>query len=318
LQGESEGEKIDLALEISRQSAQDGNVSRTNSKILDGKSLSKQIEVEIRCRVETHMEKGRRPPGLAVVLVGDNQASKVYVANKEKFAHRCCVHTVQRTLSKDCSKDQLADTLHDLNSDEQVDGILLQLPLPRQFDSEDFIELIDPDKDADGLTAISQGRLIKGLPGARPCTPSGVMLLLKEAMGQDDFTLAGKRAAVVGRSILVGKPIALLLTEKDATVTIAHSKSTGLQEICREADIVVAAVGVPELVKGDWIKEGAIVLDVGINRLASGILSGDVEFKSAVRRAAAITPVPGGVGPMTVAMLLWNTLWLYERRLERT
>jgi methylenetetrahydrofolate dehydrogenase (NADP+)/methenyltetrahydrofolate cyclohydrolase len=270
--------------------------------------------------VEKISKKVGRPPGLAVILVGDNPASKTYVASKHRFAKECGIITFDSHLPATVSPDELRKVIQAYNHDDHVDGILLQLPLPAPLQGSDFVPLISSEKDSDGLHPLNQGLLLQGLQAPRPCTPLGVMTMLDlalcskeldERMTLDDIpaaSLVGKSAVVIGRSQLVGKPMGFLLLERNATVTFAHSKTADLAAVCRGADIVVAAVGVPKLVKRDWIKPGAIVLDVGINRTADGKLVGDVDYEAVAPVASAITPVPGGVGPMTVAMLMLNTV----------
>jgi methylenetetrahydrofolate dehydrogenase (NADP+)/methenyltetrahydrofolate cyclohydrolase len=247
-------------------------------------------------------ETGRRP-GLATILVGDDPGSQIYVASKHRASDEAGIATFDHRLPADTSRDDLVALIERLNGDPDVSGILLQLPLPAHLDAGELVELIDPDKDVDGLTAVSAGRLAQGRPGLRPCTPQGVIELLDAY----DVPLEGAEAVVVGRSVLVGRPLFGLLLERNATVTVTHSRTRDLPEVCGHADVLVAAVGVPRLVRGDWVKPGATVVDVGINRLEEGLV-GDVEFDAAAERAAFITPVPGGVGPMTIALLLRNTL----------
>lgn len=290
------------------------------AKILDGKSLSKAVGRTLARRVNALSQAVGRPPGLAVILVGDNPASKTYVAAKHRFAKECGVKTFDAHVPATISAGELKEVIEKYNTDPEVDGILLQLPLPAPLDGAEFVRLIAPEKDADGLHPYNQGMLLQGGAAPRPCTPLGVMTMLDLALSsvelREDTTLdeipkaslVGKSAVVIGRSQLVGKPMGFLLLERNATVTFAHSKTNDLPGVCREADIVVAAVGVPRLVKRDWIKPGAIVLDVGINRLADGKLVGDVDYEDVLPNASAITPVPGGVGPMTVAMLISNTV----------
>lgn len=278
-------------------------------KLIDGKEISAILRGEIAEKVNGYILLGKRPPGLGVILVGDNPASQTYVANKGKAAKECGFETFDIRLSKDASFQEVANAIKSYNDNPAVDGILLQLPLPKHLSSNELIWMIDPRKDVDGLHPINQGLLLQGRGELKPCTPSGVIELL-ERTGVD---CQGKKAIVIGRSILVGKPIALMLLEKNATVVMAHSKTIDLPRLVRDSDIVIAAIGVPEFVKGDWIKEGAVVIDVGINRLDSGKLAGDVEFSTASKKASAITPVPGGVGPMTIALLLKNTLTAYEK-----
>ncbi|MBX7138520.1 MAG: bifunctional methylenetetrahydrofolate dehydrogenase/methenyltetrahydrofolate cyclohydrolase FolD [Oligoflexia bacterium] len=289
------------------------------AQILDGKKLAEQVLDAVKAEVALSLKNKGRAPGLGVVLVGENPASKAYVANKERSAKRAGFHTYNLELPADCSAEKLTNAIQTLNSSDDVDGILVQLPLPSHLDPENFIALISPEKDADGLHPFNQGRLMRGLPGIRPCTPLGCMKLIDLALlSAADFEsgktadLSKKRALVVGRSTLVGKPIGLMLLERNATVTTAHSRSADLKKLCMEADILIAAVGQPEMIRGEWVKPGAVVIDVGINRVTigpkTGKLVGDVAFAEASERAAAITPVPGGVGPMTVAMLIQNTL----------
>jgi methylenetetrahydrofolate dehydrogenase (NADP+)/methenyltetrahydrofolate cyclohydrolase len=272
------------------------------STILDGKAVAQAVRADVARAVDALRARGI-VPGLATVLVGDDPASRVYVNSKERACTEVGMQSVGQRLPADTRTADLVERVRELNGRSDVHGILVQLPLPEGVDAEAVIQAIDPRKDVDGLTAISQGRLLAGVPGLRPCTPRGIMRLLAET----GVSLVGAHAVVIGRSVLVGKPVALLLLEQHATVTMCHSRSRDLAATVRTADVVVAAVGRPEMVRGDWIREGAIVIDVGINRLATGRLIGDVEFAGARERAAWITPVPGGVGPMTVAMLLANT-----------
>ncbi|WKZ57226.1 MAG: bifunctional 5,10-methylenetetrahydrofolate dehydrogenase/5,10-methenyltetrahydrofolate cyclohydrolase [Bdellovibrionota bacterium] len=288
----------------------------TNPYILDGKALAATFHGYLRAKSNEVAAKLGRPPGLGVILVGDNPASRTYVANKEKTAIACGLHTADHKLAAAARFDEVQEAINDFNAREDIDGILLQLPLPGSLDSKKLIPMIRPDKDADGLHPFNQGLLMSGSGGIKPCTPLGTMYLLDMAMAGGCASieqlpaadLSGLRAIVVGRSILVGKPVGMLLLERNATVTYAHSKTPELPQRCAEADILVAAVGRAELVRKEWIKPGAIVLDVGINRTADGKLVGDVAFAEGCERARAITPVPGGVGPMTVAMLIRNTV----------
>jgi methylenetetrahydrofolate dehydrogenase (NADP+) / methenyltetrahydrofolate cyclohydrolase len=295
------------------------------SRILDGKLLAKSVRRVISEEVTQMREHGGRPPGLGVVLVGSDPASKAYVASKEKLAGGCGLYTVQRNLPEACTQSQVQSEIEHLNEDPAIDGILLQLPLPKHLDASSLIKAIRPDKDADGLHAFNQGFLVRGeyetFATPVPCTPKGCLLLIDAAIGQvseeilpPPVDLSGKKAVVIGRSTLVGKPIALLLLDRNATVTIAHSRTVDIEAITREADIVVAAVGRPHFITASWIKKGAVVIDVGINRLPSGELVGDVDFASVSPLCAAITPVPGGVGPMTVSQLIANTFQLYKQR----
>ena len=271
--------------------------------LIDGKAIALQVRTELRDEIDSWVAGGGRRPGLATVLVGEDPASAVYVGGKQKACAEVGIEGFAHHLPADTPEDDVVALLQELNADDRVSGILLQLPTPDHIDGSHLTTLIDAGKDVDGLTPVSAGLLAKGLPGLRPCTPSGCIELLK----RHDVTLEGAEAVVVGRSDLVGKPVAALLLAENATVTICHSRTRDLEEVCRRADILVAAVGRPEMVKGSWIKPGATVLDVGINRTDSGLV-GDVEFASAVEVAGLITPVPGGVGPMTIAMLLRNTL----------
>ncbi len=277
--------------------------------IIDGKAIAAKVRGEVAAGVSELIGQGTTP-GLAVVLVGDDPASAVYVRNKTKAAAECGVRVFDHKLPAATTEAELLALVKRLNEDEEVDGILCQLPLPAQIDSKRIIAAIGARKDVDGLTAESAGLLAQGQPGFVSCTPKGCMRLLAE-MGVD---LKGARALVIGRSVLVGKPMAALLTNADATVTVAHSRTRDLAGEVGRADVVIAALGRPEAIKGAWIRAGAVVIDVGINRLDTGKLVGDVEFAAAAERARAITPVPGGVGPMTIAMLLANTLDSARRR----
>jgi len=276
--------------------------------LLDGKELSAKVRESIRVESERILPLLGRKPGLAVVLVGENPASKVYVASKSKAAEACGFLVLDRKLPAEASDADVQSVLRELSEDPNVDGILLQLPLPKGLDESQALLAITPEKDADGLHPATQGLLLRGEGVFIPCTPQGCMALIDEAAARLGIELAGKKALVIGRSILVGKPVSLLLLERNCTVTMAHSKTVNLREECLAADILVAAVGRPEFIKGDWIKPGAVVIDVGINRLEDKRIAGDVDFAGARERASAITPVPGGVGPMTIAMLLKNTL----------
>ena len=271
--------------------------------IIDGRAIAAQVREEVARDVAGWVGEGHDAPGLATVLVGDDPASAVYVGGKQKATHEVGMHGFDHRLAADAPQDEVEALLQDLNADARVSGILLQLPTPAHIDGPGLTWLIDPAKDVDGLTPISTGLLAKGRPGLRPCTPSGVMEMLR----RHDVALEGAEAVVVGRSDLVGKPLAQLLLARHATVTICHSRTRDLPEVCRRADVLVAAVGRPQMVQGDWVKAGAVVIDVGINRTDAGLV-GDVDFDAAAARAGLITPVPGGVGPMTIAMLLRNTL----------
>jgi methylenetetrahydrofolate dehydrogenase (NADP+) / methenyltetrahydrofolate cyclohydrolase len=280
-------------------------------QIIDGKAIAARLRAEVAAGARELRGRGVAPM-LAVVLVGDDPASAVYVRGKAKAAREVQVDVRDHVLPATTTQAELLALVEQLNRDPLVDGILVQLPLPGHLDSDAVIRAIDPAKDVDGLHPVSLGLLAQGKPVFAPCTPKGCMRLLREIGAE----LAGARAVVIGRSLLVGKPIALLLANANATVTMCHSKTRDLAGEVRRAEVVVAAVGQPELVRGEWIREDAIVLDVGINRTAEGKLIGDVEFQAAVQRARAITPVPGGVGPMTVACLLENTLEAARRRLR--
>jgi methylenetetrahydrofolate dehydrogenase (NADP+) / methenyltetrahydrofolate cyclohydrolase len=284
--------------------------------LLDGKALAAKMQAELAEQVKDLQAQASRPPGLAVLMVGDNPASAAYVGQKEKACARVGITSFGKHFAENATQAELEQTIHALNQDEQVDGILVQLPLPNHLDSVALLNQIDPDKDADGLHPINLGRLLRGETGLRSCTPAGVMRLLEEYQ----ISLKGKQAVVLGRSILVGKPLALMLLEQDATVTIAHSRTPDLGAIARTADILVAAVGRIGLVTPEMVKPGAVVIDVGINRMTDETtgksrLVGDVQFEALQDIASWITPVPGGVGAMTVTMLLHNTVWSYRQRL---
>ncbi len=279
------------------------------AQLIDGKAIAAKLRAEVAIAAN-ELRARSIAPTLAVVLVGEDPASAVYVKSKTKAAREANVDVRDHKLAATVSQAELMALVAQLNADPIVDGILVQLPLPSHLDSEAVIRSLDPAKDVDGLHPSSLGFLAQGKPVFSPCTPKGCMRLLRE-VGAD---LVGARAVVIGRSVLVGKPIALLLANANATVTMCHSKTRDLADEVRRAEIVVAAVGRPEMIKGSWISDGAIVLDVGINRTAEGKLLGDVEFAAAAERARAITPVPGGVGPMTIACLLENTVEAARRR----
>jgi len=272
--------------------------------IIDGKAISQKIRSEVKAATEKLIREKGVTPGLAVVLVGDNPASKVYVGSKEKACVEMGFYSEKHVLPVTASQDELLKLIDKLNKDKNIHGILVQLPLPKQINEDFVLEAISPGKDVDGFHPYNVGRLAVGKPLFQPCTPYGMMKMLEYS----NISVEGKHAVIIGRSNIVGKPIALMLLQKSATVTICHSKTKDLKAEVKRADIVVAAIGKPEFVTGDMLKEGAVVLDVGINRLESGKLVGDVDFASAEKVASAITPVPGGVGPMTIAMLMYNTL----------
>ena len=292
----------------------------SEAKLIDGRVAADSLRSQVASEVADLKGRFGVTPGLAVVLVGDDPASQVYVRSKGEQSLAAGMHSVTHRLSADTPQDILIDLVRSLNADPAIHGILVQMPLPPGLDEKAVVEAIDPDKDVDGLHVVNAGRLSQGLPALSPCTPVGCMILLRQALGED---LSGLRAVVVGRSILVGRPVAQLLLQADCTVTIAHSRTRDLAAVCREADILVAAVGRPRMILGDWIRPGATVIDVGINRVpfddpakaAEGRtkLVGDVDFRSARQVAGAITPVPNGVGPMTVACLLANTVTAARR-----
>jgi methylenetetrahydrofolate dehydrogenase (NADP+)/methenyltetrahydrofolate cyclohydrolase len=273
------------------------------AKIIDGKAVAAEMEEEMKAEVQALVASGIRP-GLAVILVGEDPASKVYVGRKQKACERLGIASFEYKLPEETSEDYLLKLIAELNARKDVHGILVQLPLPKHIDSKKVLIAIDPAKDVDGFHPLNVGSLFVDESPLPPCTPSGVMELLKRA----GVELKGKSAVVVGRSNIVGKPVAIMLLKEHATVTICHSRTTDLPGVCRTADVLVAAVGKAEMIKGDWVKPGAVVIDVGVNRLDDGKLAGDVEFEAAAERASAITPVPGGVGPMTIAMLMKNTI----------
>jgi len=273
------------------------------AQLIDGKAVAARVRAEVKAEVERLKRERGIVPGLAVVRVGEDPASKVYVTGKKKAAEEVGFNSWEHHPDESITQDALLALVQKLNDDPAVHGILVQLPLPKHIDADVIISAVKPEKDADGFHPMNAGNLMLGRPATRACTPYGIMRLLEEI----GCNVAGKRAVVVGRSNIVGKPMALMLLQKNATVTIAHSKSDVRREV-EDADIVVVAVGVAELVKGEWIKPGAVVIDVGMNRKADGKLVGDVEFATASERASYITPVPGGVGPMTIAMLIRNTL----------
>jgi len=274
------------------------------AKIINGKEIAAQVRAELRSEIQALKEKTGITPGLTVVLVGENPASLVYVRNKIKACEEVGINSVQHKLPETTTHEELLGLIRHLNASKDVHGILVQLPLPKQINEEEILEEISPSKDVDGFHPYNVGRLMIGNPVLQPCTPYGVMRLL-DSTGVD---LSGKDAVVVGRSNIVGKPMAMMLLKRNATVTVCHSKTKDLVERVKKADILVAAIGRAEFIKGEWVKEGAVVIDVGMNRTMEGRLVGDVDFEGASERASFITPVPGGVGPMTIAMLLKNTV----------
>ena len=284
------------------------------ARLIDGKAAAAALRAEVAVEVARFRVARGRAPGLAVVLVGEDPASAVYVRNKGKATVEAGMESFEHRLPADTTESELLSLVERLNADPRVDGILVQLPLPGHIDADKVLTSIDPDKDVDGFHPVNAGRLAIGLEGFVPCTPLGCLKLLRAELGD----LKGKEAVVIGRSNIVGKPMALLLLGDHCTVTIAHSRTRDLPEVVRRADIVVAAVGRPEMVKGDWLKPGATVIDVGINRIVgeggNSHLAGDVDFVSARAVAGAITPVPGGVGPMTIACLIRNTMVSAARR----
>jgi methylenetetrahydrofolate dehydrogenase (NADP+)/methenyltetrahydrofolate cyclohydrolase len=281
------------------------------AKIIDGKAIAAKIRGEIAAEVAKLAAQGVTP-GLAVVLVGEDAASKVYVSMKEKACQDVGIFSDEYKLPAETSETDLLYLIDRLNHDSKIHGILVQLPLPKQINTEKILEAISPEKDADGFHPYNVGRLVIGKPLFQPCTPYGIMVMLKEA----GVELAGKEVVVVGRSNIVGKPVAFMCLQQNATVTLCHSKTRDLAAKVGMADVVIAAVGQPEMIKGDWIKEGAVVIDVGVNRVGEKKLVGDVEYIKASERASAITPVPGGVGPMTITMLLHNTLESAKRTVK--
>lgn len=279
------------------------------AQVIDGKAIAAELREEIKADTAELVARGVTP-GLAVVLVGEDPASRVYVSMKEKACAAAGIFSDEHKLPEETSEAELLDLITKLNADERIDGILVQLPLPGHIDEAKVLDLISPQKDVDGFHPYNVGRLATGNPLFQPCTPYGVMKML-ERTGVD---LKGKEVVVVGRSNIVGKPVALMCLAEHATVTICHSRTQDLPAKVAAADVVIAAVGVPEMIKGSWIKEGAVVIDVGVNRVGEKKLVGDVEYDAAFERAAAITPVPGGVGPMTITMLLYNTVVSAKRR----
>jgi len=284
------------------------------AEIIDGKALAKQMQAEMTEKIKSLAAQFGRSPGLAVIMVGDNPASAAYVRNKESACTRVGIRSFGKHFPDTVTQSELEQVINQLNSDPNVDGVLVQLPLPDRLDAVALINQIDPNKDADGLHPFNMGKLMRGEEGLQSCTPAGVMELLK----RENIEIEGKTAVVIGRSILVGKPIAIMLLEANATVIMAHSRSQDLKAIALNADILIVAVGRPQFITADMVKPGAVVIDVGINRVTDyegkSFLVGDVNFDQVKAIASHITPVPGGVGPMTVTMLLHNTIWSYCRQ----
>ncbi|MBS6009796.1 MAG: bifunctional methylenetetrahydrofolate dehydrogenase/methenyltetrahydrofolate cyclohydrolase FolD [Haemophilus parahaemolyticus] len=281
------------------------------AKIISGTELSRNIKANIATKIAGHIAQGKRAPGLAVILVGADPASQVYVGSKRRSCEEIGIFSKSYDLPETTSESELLSLIDELNRNDAIDGILVQLPLPKQIDSAKVIEAITPHKDVDGFHPYNIGRLCQRIPTLRPCTPYGVMKLLETT----SVNLYGKHAVIVGASNIVGRPMALELLLGGCTITVTHRFTQDLESHIRQADILVVAVGKPEFIPGEWIKEGAIVIDVGINRGTDGKLKGDVDFAAASKRADFITPVPGGVGPMTVAMLMQNTLDAYEQHI---
>ncbi|MBX5469139.1 MAG: bifunctional methylenetetrahydrofolate dehydrogenase/methenyltetrahydrofolate cyclohydrolase FolD [Thermoleophilaceae bacterium] len=280
------------------------------ARIIDGRAVAAEVRERVRRQVQEVVERHGVRPGLATVLVGEDPASQIYVRNKRRLSEEAGMVSIHHDLPAEATQAEVEELIRSLNADESVHGILLQLPVPPQIDGDAMTRLIDPAKDVDGLTPLNAGLLLQGLDGLVSCTPAGVMELLRA----HDVELEGAEAVVVGRSKLVGKPLAALLLAANATVTQAHSRTRDLAEVCRRADVLIAAVGVPRLVTAEMVRPGAVVIDVGVNRTADG-LAGDVDFEAVKEKASLITPVPGGVGPMTIAMLLQNAATAAERQL---
>ena len=281
-------------------------------KTLDGKAVSLKVKENVKVRAE-ELKKFGVEPTLAVILVGEDKASQTYVRAKEKACNEYGIKSVAHRLSENTTQAELLALINVLNLDDSIHGILVQLPLPKHIDTNTVLATIDPAKDVDGFHAVNVGKLVSGLDGFVPCTPLGVMEILKEY----DIEVAGLNAVVIGRSNIVGKPMANLLLNASATVTVTHSKTKNLKEICKNADLIVAAIGKPFFLKADMVKDGAVVVDVGINRLDDGRLVGDVDFEEVAPKCSYITPVPGGVGPMTIAMLLNNTILAAQAKIAK-
>lgn len=281
-------------------------------QLIDGKAISAKVKEEVKNEAAQLTEKGVIPC-LAVILVGDDKASQTYVNSKEKACKACGIRSLKYTLEANTGESALIDLIQSLNENDEVDGILVQLPLPKHIDENKILEKISCEKDVDGFHAVNVGRLVSGLDGFVPCTPCGIMRLFKEY----GIEVSGKNAVVIGRSNIVGKPMVNLLLNANATVTVTHSKTQNLAKITKDADIIVVAIGKPNFLKADMVKNGAVVIDVGINRLENNKLVGDADFENVANKCSFITPVPGGVGPMTIAMLLKNTIKSAKNRLKR-
>ncbi len=280
-----------------------------SAKIIDGKKISEELRLCIADAVK-NKDENKRAPGLAVIIVGNNPASRIYVNNKKKACEICGFTSFEYALPENAEEKELLDLIERLNEDDSVDGILCQLPLPSHMDENKVIDAICPEKDVDGFSPVNTGNLLAGKPCFAPCTPAGVVEMLKH----DGIEISGKHCVIVGRSNIVGKPAALLMLQENATVTVCHSRTKNLAEEVKRADIVIAAIGKANFITADMVKEGAVVVDVGINRLENGKVTGDVDFEAVKEKASAITPVPGGVGPMTITMLMKNTLESWKRR----
>jgi methylenetetrahydrofolate dehydrogenase (NADP+)/methenyltetrahydrofolate cyclohydrolase len=283
-----------------------------NDKIIDGKLVSANIREKIKEKTKAIKDKYSKVPGLAAVLVGEDPASQIYVRNKRKSCEDVGIYSEEHKLPESTSQDELLELISKLNNDEKINGILVQLPLPSHIDDSKILNSVSPDKDVDGFHPINAGYLFEGKPKFIPCTPHGIIKMLEFY----NIDIEGKNAVVLGRSNIVGKPAAILLLQKNATVTICHSRTKDLEDVLKKADIIVAAIGRAHFVKKEMVKEGAVVIDVGINRLDTGKLAGDVDFDAVKEISSFITPVPGGVGPMTITMLLWNTLTSLEKSIS--
>lgn len=283
-----------------------------DAKIIDGKLVSASIREKIKEKTKAIKDKYSRVPGLAAVLVGEDPASQIYVRNKRKSCEDVGIYSEEHKLPESTTQDELLELINKLNNDKKINGILVQLPLPKHIDDSLILNSVSSEKDVDGFHPINAGYLFEGKPQFIPCTPHGIIKMLEFY----DIDIEGKNAVVLGRSNIVGKPAAILLLQKNATVTICHSRTKNLEGVLKEADIIVAAIGRAHFVKKEMVKEGAIVIDVGINRLDTGKLAGDVDFEAVKKISGFITPVPGGVGPMTITMLLWNTLTSLEKSIS--